>query len=208
MCPAAARNAKRHALPPAAAGGPLLECISVLPENTHCSPVTSIGLLLPPCGGVQSQQPQKKLKLHNQHPVLLGTSFPSDTAVPAVAAAALRVRRAAAARAPATPAICTSRRILGNSGNLRHQLGATGPSYTSLGSNPPAISISGRNPHTSRYPALPTQHPAHPSAQPAGAGVRSDSPHPAERTNEKTAGSPTLVPAGMTLLRPARFPCS
>jgi len=32
-------------------------------------------------------------------------------------------------------------------------------------------------------------HPAHPSAQPACAGVRSESPHPAERTNKKTAGS-------------------
>ena len=32
-------------------------------------------------------------------------------------------------------------------------------------------------------------HPAHPSAQPACAGVRSESPHPAERTNKKTTGS-------------------
>ncbi|MFN9983103.1 MAG: hypothetical protein ACK53Y_24465, partial [bacterium] len=31
--------------------------------------------------------------------------------------------------------------------------------------------------------------PAHPSVQPARAGVRSESPHSAERTNKKTAGS-------------------
>ena len=49
--------------------------------------------------------------------------------------------------------------------------------------------ISGRNLHATLYPALPTQHPAHPSAQPARAGVRSESLNPAERTNKKTAGS-------------------
>ena len=39
------------------------------------------------------------------------------------------------------------------------------------------------------HPASPTQHPTPHSAQPARAGVRSESPHPAERTNKKTAGS-------------------
>ena len=36
------------------------------------------------------------------------------------------------------------------------------------------------------------QPPPYPSAQPARAGVRSESPHPAERTNKKTAGSPGI----------------
>ena len=83
-----------------------------------------------------------------------------------------------------------SRRIRRNSGNCRHQLGAAGPSYNSLGGKPPGNRINGRNLPASRYPALPTQHPTHPSAQPARAGVRSESPNPAERTNKKTAGSP------------------
>ena len=82
-----------------------------------------------------------------------------------------------------------SRRIRRNSGNCRHQLGAAGPSYNSLGGKPPGNRINGRNLPASRYPALPTQHPTHPSAQPARAGVRSESPNPAERTNKKTAGS-------------------
>ena len=92
-------------------------------------------------------------------------------------------------RASATPANSISRRIRRNSGNCRHQLGAAGPSYNSLGGKPPGNRISGRNLPASRYPALPTQHPTHPSAQPARAGVRSESPNPAERTNKKTAGS-------------------
>ena len=92
--------------------------------------------------------------------------------------------RCAAASYPGNPANSISRRIRRNSGNHRQQLGAPGPSYSSLGSNPPAISISGHDPHTSRYPAPPTQHPAHPSAQPARSGVRSEHPHPAERTRK------------------------
>jgi hypothetical protein len=111
------------------------------------------------------------------------------TAVPAVAATALRACCAAAVRAPATPANSISRRLRRNSGTCRHQLGAAGPSYNSLGSNPTANPIGGRNLPASRYPALPTRHPAHPNAQPARAGVRSESPNPAERTNKKTAGS-------------------
>ena len=58
------------------------------------------------------------------------------------------------------------------------------PATVLWAATPPAISISGHDPHTSRYPAPPTQHPAHPSAQPARSGVRSEHPHPAERTRK------------------------
>ena len=52
-----------------------------------------------------------------------------------------------------------------------------------------------RFPSTAAIPAHsniqcpPSRHLTYPSAHPARAGVRSESPHPAERTNKKTAGS-------------------
>jgi hypothetical protein len=132
----------------------------------------------------------KKIKFQNQTSVnfVALKQLPHTQPTPLRRCQAPRCLGCAAA-APATTARRISRRGRRNSGIRRHQLGAAVLGYHSPGSNPPAAPISGRNLHASHYPALPTQHPAHPSAQPARAGVRSESPNPAERTNKKTAGS-------------------
>jgi hypothetical protein len=105
------------------------------------------------------------------------------------AAPAGAARLACGRAAPATTANSISWRVRRNSRIRRHQLGAAVLSYHSPASNLPASSISDRNTGPERFPTSPTQRPAYPSAQPARAGVRSESPYPAERTNKKAAGS-------------------
>jgi hypothetical protein len=98
-------------------------------------------------------------------------------------------RLACGRAAPATTANSISWRVRRNSRIRRHQLGAAVLSYHSPASNLPASSISDRYTGPERFPTSPTQRPAYPSALPARVAVRSESPHPAERTNKKAAGS-------------------
>ena len=98
-------------------------------------------------------------------------------------------RSAAAVRAPATQ----QTQYLGESAETP-EFAATGlelpfPATTFRAATPPASSIGGCNLRPERCPASPTQRPAYPRAQPARTGVRSEPPHPAERTNKNTACS-------------------
>ena len=125
--------------------------------------------------------------------------FMASSAAPADAA-----RLACGRAAPATTANSISWRVRRNSRIRRHQLGAAVLSYHSPASNLPASSISDRNTGPERFPTSPTQRPAYPSAQPARAGVRSESPYPAERTNKKAAGSHGIGGLGDCLPLPHR----
>ena len=145
---------------------------------------------MPPCetDGVRSQQPPRKIKFQNQTPVILEKSLPpylSPRSPPPCRALAVLQPRALrqpqqtqylgeSAKAPGTAA--TSLELLLSATTLRAAI----PQQT-----PSAVAI----PTHRTIQRFPTPHPAHPSAQPARAGVRSESPHPAERTNKKTAGS-------------------
>ena len=110
------------------------------------------------------------------------TQLPQPSCAPAA-------RSAAAVRAPATQ----QTQYLGESAETP-ETAATGlelpfPATTFRAATPPASSIGGCNLRPERCPASPTQRPAYPRAQPARTGVRSEPPHPAERTNKKTACS-------------------
>ena len=114
---------------------------------------------LPPCETDRSSgrsNPPKKNQFSQPNSSSTGKGFsPLAEAVPAVAAAALHARSAAAARAPATPANLISRRIRRNCGHLRHPLGAADHGNTTLGSNAHTISACGRNPSALHYPVHP-----------------------------------------------------
>jgi hypothetical protein len=87
---------------------------------------------------------------------------------------------------PATTATSISRRIRRNCENPRYQLGAA-----DLGNNtaPTRFPSAAAIPAHSTIQCPPSRHPTYPSAHPARAGVRSESPYPAEGTNKKSAGS-------------------
>ena len=107
------------------------------------------------------------------------------------AAPPCRRRRRRRAPRPATTATSRSRRICRNCGNPRYQLGAADLGNNPLGST--AAAAPTRFPSAAAIPAHstiqcpPSRHPTYPSAHPARAGVRSESPYPAERTNKKSA---------------------
>jgi hypothetical protein len=119
----------------------------------------------------------------------------NSTATRIVHAALLPRRRRRRRRAPrpATTATSISRLIRRNCGNLRYQLGAADLGNNVLGST--AAAAPTRFPSAAAIPAYstiqcpPSRHPTYPSAHPARAGVRSESPYPAERKNKKSAGS-------------------
>ena len=144
---------------------------------------------LPPCETDRSSgrsNPPKEINFHSQTPVVRGKVFPPlAEAVPAVAAAALHARSAAAARAPATPANLISRRIRRNCGHLRHPLGAADHGNTTLGSNAHTISACGRNPSALHYPVHPpSNHHIQAPSPLAQASVRSPLTLQKERTRK------------------------